>query len=82
MKVYGIDPRLYTTELHHVRYRVNFWDTNMASDEWELDEADVDEVLAWVEENAKGRTYSVWAVVPDGNRTSPMMVRLMGEDPA
>jgi hypothetical protein len=46
-------------------YRVYFWTGESRCDEWELTEADVDEVLACADAQAGGRTMSVWVVHRD-----------------
>src|SRR5215475_4759234 len=83
MRVDRIDPRSVRWEIDQPSYRINFWqqssghgDTGWASDEWRLSDADVHEVLAWVDAEADGRRFSVWIeVVLDGE---PGVVRRGG----
>jgi len=51
-----------------------------ASDEWEIEDADVDEVLNWALNNAAGRRFTVYALV-SGQPGGPGLVRLLGTDP-
>lgn len=62
MRAQQIDPRDVSTEIADPTYRVYFWDDTGASDEWELAEADLDEVLVWIPEHSRGRAHSLWAV--------------------
>lgn len=49
-------------EYNEPHYRVSFW--TGTSEEWvEIYEADIDEVLGWVQANADDRSYTVWARV-------------------
>jgi hypothetical protein len=70
-------------EYNEPHYRVSFW--TGTSEEWvEIYEADIDEVLAWVQANADGRFYTVWARVrlPRGETEDDVVdVRLYGTDP-
>ena len=74
-----IDPRDQTSEVYDPAYRAYFWDSPGACDEWELTEADLDEVLAWVQANSNGRPHSLWVVVRSDQRVEP--IRLRGIDP-
>jgi hypothetical protein len=61
-------------------YRVNFYDSAGASDEYEVTGADVDEVLDWANAHADGRMYVAYALVLlAGER--PGLVRLVRCDP-
>ncbi|GAA3599339.1 hypothetical protein [Agrococcus terreus] len=76
-----IDPRDQTHQEDEPTYRVYFWDDRtggLSNDEWELRGADVDEVLAWAEANAHGRSPSVWAVTRAADDV--LLVRLRGID--
>lgn len=55
----------------------------MASDEYEITEADVHDVIRWADDHADDRTYSLWACVPHHSQEAPglMLVRLAGWDP-
>ncbi|MEU4675061.1 hypothetical protein AB0F91_45750 [Amycolatopsis sp. NPDC023774] len=44
-----------------------------------MTDADIDEVLAWVDQHAKGRTMTIWAVHRDGDGIG--LIRLAGVDP-
>ena len=73
-----VDPRDQTSEIDDPAYRVYFW-AGSACDEWELTEADLDEVLAWVAQNSRGRTHSLWVVRRHGPGRE--LIRLRGIDP-
>ena len=75
-----IDPRDQTSEVDDPAYRAYFWDSPSACDEWELSEADIDEVLDWVRANSRGRPHSLWVVVPT-THPGVQLVRLRGIDP-
>ena len=75
-----IDPRDQTSEVGDPAYRVCFWDSPGSCDEWELTEADIDEVLEWVRANGRGRPHSLWVVVR--GEQDVQLVRLRGIDPA
>jgi len=72
-----VDPRDTRWEVDHPSYRVHFWQPGV-TDEWELDGADVDEVLRWAAGNANGRHYVVYARVSDAE--GPGLIRLLGSD--
>lgn len=74
-----IDPRDQTFEFEAPRYRVFFWDENGCSDEWELCEADLDEVLYWIGGQSAGRSHSPWVVTSEGHNVTH--TRLRGIDP-
>ena len=89
VNVRPVDPRDQTLELDDPAYRVYFWsgDRNsgllMTCDEYEVTDADVHDVIRWADDHADGRTYSLWACVPDHSQEPPglMLVRLAGWDP-
>jgi len=73
-----VDPRGQRWEIGQPTYRVYFHAVNGSSDERELTGGDVDEVMAWAEDNAAGRTFVLYACVPQDGLG---LVRLMGTDP-
>ena len=78
MRASPIDPRDQTSEVDDPAYRAYFWNSPSACDEWELTEADIDEVLDWVRANSNGRPHSLWAVVRSDDDVQ--LVRLRGID--
>ena len=72
MRIHGVDPRDSRWERHHSAYRVYFWDDAGSSDEYEIADADVPEVLAWAH-----RTYVLWLRSEDRN-DGPGPIRLAG----
>lgn len=74
-----IDPRDQTSEVDDPAYRAYFWDGTGGCDEWELAEADIDEVLDWVRANSRGRRHSLWAVVRSDQDVQ--LIRLRNIDP-
>lgn len=78
VEVMGVDPRDETWGVDAPRYRVYFHDARGASDEHELRDADVDEVIAWAEAHQGERTCVVYACV---RRDGLGLVRLAGTDP-
>lgn len=75
-----IDPRDQTWGEHEPAYRVYFWDSNCACDEWQLDGCDVGEALQWAQGSANGRTFTLYATVAD--RPGELgLIRLSGTDP-
>jgi hypothetical protein len=85
MDVQGVDPRDQTTEVNEPAYRVYFWTGDRdgaASDEYECSGADVNEVIAWANANAKERVYSLWARTPDAMQPDGVcLVGLAGWEP-
>jgi hypothetical protein len=86
MRAMPVDPRDQQWENDRPAYRVYFWQSTGSgagsgwqSDEWELTETDVDEVLAWGGRRAGGRTMSVWVVHRDARGVG--LIRLAGIDP-
>ena len=77
VRVYPVDPRDTRWEEDHPSYRVYFEQPGI-TDEWELQGADVDEVLRWAAENARGRQYVIYAFVSDTE--GPGLIRLLGND--
>jgi len=75
-----IDSRDQRWEDDSPAYRVCFWQlAGGRSEEWELTEADVAEVLAWADAHAGDRTVSVWVVHQDAAGLGA--IRLAGIDP-
>jgi hypothetical protein len=81
-----IDPRDQRWQSDSPAYRVFFWQSlgsgessGWRSEEWELTEADIDEVLAWAGSHAAGRTVSIWVVHRDADGVGH--IRLAGIDP-
>ncbi len=52
MSVAQVDPRDQLWANDSPAYRVYFWSGDSSCDEWQLTEADIDEVLAWADEEA------------------------------
>lgn len=76
MRAMTVDPTDQTGEVDDPVYRVYFWDGPASSDEWELKDATLDDVLAWIEVNKAGRQYTLWLVVPGPGVT---LARLRGK---
>jgi hypothetical protein len=80
LSVRGVDPRDQRWGIDHPRYRVYFWSSDSACDEYELSGGDVHEVIAWAEERSRGGGhYVLYAVVPDDDGVG--LIRLAGTDP-
>jgi len=79
MRVRPIDPRDQAREVDDPSYRVFFWDGPTSADEWELTEADLDEVLAWIHQHSAQRPHSLWATFRTADDV--VCVRLRGIDP-
>ena len=90
MQVHPVDPRDTRWEVDHPAYRVYFWHYEQprdphggwVSDEWQIEDADVDEVLNWARDNADGRRFVVYARVVCGQLGEPGLIRLLGTDPS
>ena len=78
VNVRGVDPRDQGWDIDRPSYRVCFFDASGGSDEYEVSNADVIEVLDWAEAQRAGRTYALYACVPSGDLG---LVRLLGTDP-
>lgn len=78
MLIYPADPRDQTTEVVAPFYRVNLWDDPTRSMTYELNEADVFEVLNWLQ-TQKASQYSLWACYSVDDEV--VAVRLAGCDP-
>ena len=87
MQARPVDPRDTRWEVDRPTYRVYFWSRREtpdgapapASDEWEVSEADVDEVLTWARSAARGRSFVVYACASDSEGLG--LVRLLGSAP-
>lgn len=81
MQAIPVDPRDQRWESGGPSYRVHFWEPagdGWRSEEWELSQADVDEVLAWASARAGGRSMSVWVAHRDSDGLG--LIRLAGID--
>ena len=91
--VRGVDPRRAGWEVTPTAYHVYFWGsagdgvmlaggTQMASsDEYEVSGArDVTDVLEWARQNARGRTFTIYAAV-ENVLTDHGIVQVYGTDP-
>lgn len=89
MKARPTDPRDTRWEVPHPTYRVYFWelhrpqepDSSWVSDEWEIEDADIDEVLNWARDTARERRFVVYVSLTGGYPDEPGLVRLLGTDP-
>jgi hypothetical protein len=85
MQAERVDPRDEAWEVKTPRYRCYYWtplngDGAWKSDEWQIDAADVTELILWAEENSAGRDFVLYGVIPaDGARVG--LVKLYGSDP-
>lgn len=78
MEIRTVDPRDQEWVIPDPKYRVYFFDSKGASDEYELEGADVAEVLEWAETERGDRTFVLYACVPH-DRSG--LLRLAGHDP-
>ncbi len=78
MEIRVVDPRDAEWEIKQPKYRVHFHDPKGAADEYEIDGADVADVLAWVELRRGDRTFVLYACVPHERLG---LIRLLGHDP-
>jgi len=83
VKVEAVDPRDTTWEDHHPVFRVYFWRGahGWSSDEYEITDADVAEVLDWAGSQlpAKGTEFAVYLRRSEANEQG--LVLLVGRDP-
>ena len=90
MQVRSVDPRDISVEIDSPSYRVYFWkrqgqdkqaaNTGYECEEYELSDADVEEVLSWAKSKGKGHSHvCVYAVFTDGEGSG--LIRLTGEGP-
>jgi len=73
-----VDPRDQSWEIDRPKYRVYFHRGGGAADEYEVDAADVSEVMKWAEATRGERTFVLYACVPHEGLG---LVRLQGSDP-
>jgi hypothetical protein len=84
-----VDPRDQRWEVPKPIYRVYFWerqapertDSGWTSNEWRLEDTDIDEVLEWAQAKAASRRFVVYAEVTGGQPDGLGLVRLVGTDP-
>jgi hypothetical protein len=84
-----VDPRDQRWEVPKPIYRVYFWerqtpertDSGWASDEWRLEDTDIDEVLKWAQAKATSRRFVVYVEVTGAQPDGLGLVRLLGTDP-
>ena len=89
MQVRPIDPRDVRWEVPNPGFRVYFWEqqdpqdprSGWVSSEWQIEDADVDQVLNWARDSAGGRRFVVYAQVIGGQHGELGLVRLLGTDP-
>src|ERR1700753_2522073 len=89
MQARSVDPRDQRWEVPQPVYRVYFWERSTpertdgmwTSDEWRLEDTDIDEVLAWARAKAAGRRFVVYVEVTGGQPDDLGLVRLLGHDP-
>ena len=77
-----VDPRDSHWELWHPAYRVSLWTRSghaWVSREFEIDAADVNDVLDWIRQQGDAETFTLYAVVDQGEDRG--LVRLAGSDP-
>lgn len=80
MNVEGIDPRDAEWEVDSPAYRVYvFAEGGRYSDEYQLTDADADEVLAWAMKQAGDREFIVYVVHNEAGSLG--LIRLSGADP-
>ena len=78
MDIRAVDPRDQTWEISRPTYRVYLHDESGAANEYEVEGADVAEVMAWAEAQRNGRTFVLYACV---YRDGLGLLRLAGSDP-
>jgi hypothetical protein len=78
MNIESVDPRDIRWEQHSPTYRVYFSERG-TSDEYEVTESDIPEVLAWADDEARrtNRSYVAWLRVQDPQQ-GPGLIRLSG----
>jgi hypothetical protein len=80
VKVTGVDPRDQRSAVNQPSYRVYFFTAEGSSDEYRVTEAELEEVLAWVEANrGADRTYVLYMEHEDDDGIT--LFRLSGVDP-
>jgi hypothetical protein len=91
MHVRPVDSRDTRSEIDEPVFRVYFWrdlgtppdgaGRAYASDEYEVTDADVREVIYWADEESAGRTYTLHVLVPDLRSEELGLINLAGVDP-
>jgi hypothetical protein len=76
MQVVAVDPRDQIVEVDDPHYRVLFRHRDSV-DEFEISGADVVEVLAWAQDRAAARTFSLWVCIPAVD-DEVLLIRLAG----
>lgn len=86
-----VDPRDTTWEVDHPVFRVTFFDLlpgspvdpqlGVATDEWEIQNAEISDVLDWAEGKASDKRMWTVHLLVDDSRRGHGMVRLCGTDP-
>jgi hypothetical protein len=86
MQVRKVDPRDTRWEVDQPAYRVYFWRrlgddpySGWASEEWQVEDADVQEVLSWAGKGRARRSYTLYVCCTC--ETEPGLIRLAGIDP-
>lgn len=75
-----VDPRSANQAVELPVYRVDFWDTEAASDEWLIERAaSYAEVLEWAGEHANQRSFVIYVQAAADSTT---ILRLHGVAPA
>lgn len=82
MDVTLADTRDETWRIDSPRYRVQFWTLGRSLDlvEYEISQADVDEVIQWARANAEGRSVVIYVALPEP-AGSVGFVRILGRSP-
>lgn len=85
IEVRPVDPRDVTSEVDTPTFRVCFWRTSpgLASREYELTGADVEEVIEWAEANkGAAETYMLGVLTsrPGPHGTDVVLTRIKGRD--
>jgi hypothetical protein len=78
VQVSSVDPRDQAWEAPQPKYRVYFHDADGTPSEFEVGDADVDEVVQWAEATHGDRTFVLYVCV---NHDGLGLVRLLGRDP-
>ncbi len=78
MNIRDVDPRDQSWEIPRPSYRVYFHDAGGVSDEYEVNDAEVTEVIHWAELHKGDRTFVLYACVPHDGLG---LLRLAGSDP-
>ena len=86
MQTRQVDPRDTRWEVDRPVYRVYFWqrlgshkDSGWASQEWQVEDADADEVLTWAGSTARDRAFTLYVCCECDGEIG--LIRLLGSDP-